>query len=70
MTKKNVVIELDNNYKMNVEQTLTRAQREPLDRVIVIGLTPNKHITLMSSKMTDMEAYWALNRAAQVIFDG
>lgn len=54
---------------MTAAQTLARAEREDLDKVIVVG-SNDKGLFLMASDMSAMEAYWALSKAAQAIFDG
>jgi hypothetical protein len=64
----NNVVELDNHYSMNPEQTLHRAFREPLIDVLVIGRT-EKGITLISSDMFDKDAHWMLLKAADAVFD-
>ena len=71
MAKPNPVdpIELDVNCRMTVEQTFARASREPLDKVIIVGLNPENRVILFTSDMPYMEAYWALNRAVEAVFD-
>lgn len=54
---------------MTAAQTLARAEREGLDKVIIIG-SNDKGLFLMASDMSSMEAFWALSRATQAIFDG
>jgi len=63
------VVELDQHVTMSVDQTLARAKREGLDKVIVIG-HKGEGLFLLTSDITTMEAYWALNKATQAIFDG
>ena len=64
-----VIIELDNNTSMTASQALARAEREGLNKVIIIG-TNDKGMFLIASDMSSMEAFWALSRATQAIFDG
>lgn len=63
------IIELDNSRSMTAKQTLARAEREGLNTVIVIG-SNDKGLFLMASDMSAMEAFWALSKATQAIFDG
>lgn len=63
------VIELDINTSMTAAQALIRAEREGLDKVIVIG-SNDDGMFLIASDMTSMEAFWALSKATQAIFDG
>lgn len=63
------IVELDNNFGMSAEETLVRAQRENLKQVIVVGQRVGGGMSLIVSKTTAMETYWALKKAAQVVFD-
>lgn len=63
------IVELDNNFIMSAEETLVRAQRENLKQVIVVGKRVGGGMSLIVSEMTSMETYWALKKAAQVVFD-
>ena len=64
------IIELDNHFHMNTEEAIARAQREGLKKVIIVGLNRRNKLMLISSDMQDQEAFWALSKAAQAIFDG
>lgn len=64
------IIELDNHYNMTVKQTLERALREGLEKVVIIGSRKEEGLTLFMSEMDDIEAFWALHKAADAVFDG
>jgi len=64
------VIELDQHVTMTPDQTLARAQREGLDNVIIVGSKKGKGLFLVTSDLSTMEAYWALSKATQAIFNG
>lgn len=64
------ILELDNHYDMTPKQTLERALRENLDKVVIIGSRKEEGLTLFMSEMDDIEAFWALHKAADSVFDG
>ena len=64
------VVELDTNDRMTVKQAFRRAEREIVDKVIIIGLDSDNKLKLITSDMNNMEAFWFLHIAADIPLNG